>query len=180
MAGEIQVRTGGILGFVKAVCSTSIQQLTDEQVIDLWSVFDLLEKQVIADKKDELRTRLLALAQKIGEKTVKGHFVCIFNGAKITDQKSNKVAFDTMRLLQLLKLRNIEPEAAGTWKFAADEKKLEGLVGSGRISLEELKGCSTLTTIDTLKVQKDPELEKAFMDVLPKQGISTDTPLNLE
>lgn len=148
----------------KTVLFEDVAELGEEEVVLAWSVIDALEKNLIKDRKAELRDALLELAGSCGVKSKKGHMEYAMAGldAKVTAEKrSGKASFDIEGLLRLLKKKGINSEQVVEYVPKVDTKELEACVLSGQITYRELAKVSTVGE-DTiaLKVKKPSAITK--------------------
>jgi hypothetical protein len=73
-----------------AVMSIPPEQLNDEELITVWSMLDLVEKNLVDERKSELRDEMFKRAAKNGKKNEKGSFEWKLTDGKITKQRTVK------------------------------------------------------------------------------------------
>jgi hypothetical protein len=140
------------------------ESMTDEEALSAWSVLDLIDKEVIAARKEKLRQRLFHLAESKGALTSKGHFEYqppFSDGTIIKQKKSGKVKLDKDLLLAKLAATGFYTERIITRTVSED--KIEALVSLGEISPELIRECSSIGEPTYALVVKKPSEVLALM-----------------
>jgi hypothetical protein len=136
---------------------TPPEDMSDEEVLAAWSVLDLIDKEVVGARKDQLRKYLMELAESKGSLTPKGHFEYqppMSDGTITQQKKSGKTSLDVKILKGLLVERNFDIEKIMT--KVVDEAKVEALVALGEISPAEIKACSSIGAPTFALIVKKP------------------------
>jgi len=121
----------------------SPQRLSDRDCLFVWTVLDIIEKELVAKRKLEFREHMLSLAETKGKKSETGSKSYEVGDGKITKQhRKGKTQFDGLKLMKKLHDRGFDVSRITT--SIIDEEKIEALAVLGEITPDELKECSSI------------------------------------
>lgn len=130
---------------------TPVSELDGEALITAWSVLDLMSKELIKTRTEDLRDALLIEAETRGKKGVTSgnmpKFTLKIGGGTVTStQMAGKVSYDEVELKLLLDELGINHAIVFKSQVVTvlDEDALEKLVVSGRISPDDVKRFATV------------------------------------
>lgn len=141
---------------------TPIEELTPSARVLAWQVLDLIEKNAIKGRKEQLRQALFDLADELGEENDHGSKKFEMEGATITKvRKNGKVTYRIEDLSKLLHVKGIDPNLVidSIVSYEVNERKLTQLIREKKITVEELMEVTTVAE-DTfsLKVNKSEQV----------------------
>ena len=149
-------------------------KLNDEEILVIWSYFDLISKKCEKRKKS-LRNSMLARAEENGLEDENGSRHYGLLGGKVSRTIRRSVKADPHKIEKLLKDKDIPLSKAGDLQFVVDDDKLSKLLVEGLITVEELEECISEKVTHALNVTKPPalveEVERNVEFIRVQQGL---------
>ena len=141
-----------------------VEDLTAEQQAFVWAVVDCVSE-ILKYRKDDLRAGLFEVADRVGEKTDKGHMVAVIDGIKVTKErkrarKPNEKEMEALLEELHMPVTDVFDEVQET-KLVLNQSKVDHLVRTGRLPKEKVEAMHRITF--ALKVKPSEDL-KARLD----------------
>lgn len=152
------------------VMSVPPDQLTDDELITVWSMLDLLEKSLVKERKSELRDEMFSRAEKYGDVNEKGSFLWKLRDGKITRQKTVKKGYAEPALVRAnLGTDPVVKKTLRTqWTLKAEDK--EALVAILATS-DHLESSRLIDSLNSAPVSVDDGM---FQSLVKSQYISSE------
>lgn len=159
--------------------NTEVDAFEVEDLAAAFAYLDYTEKE-ITKRKNAMRERLLAEADKRGSVTERGGSILFTDAAKIIkERRVGKLPAKTL-LIEMLKAKGLDPNIVFTVveETIIDPSKLELAIDTGKLDHDEVNGLRKVSY--ALKVDASNDLEKLMMEAREPYEIIPQAPIHEE
>lgn len=135
------LRQDGVVMVSRGILTTPLEELTDEEVHFGWSILDLVEK-ASKGRKEEMRDRLLEVAEQLGAEDEKGSYTYVLgDGGQVKkERRQKKDEVKAGKLRKYLSDCGLDPDVCFKKKtvYEFDREAFEDLLEQGLVDKDEV------------------------------------------